>query len=139
MEHGHIEHEEHACERGHHHATNTLTNHEGITVTHHEGAVICSAERVIAKEYGWVRNSLAMELKKLAEWVEEQGGIVGHIKAFLTELGYTSMLSTTGDDVQIKETWKPKVIVNIAIIAFVGNDGDLCAKLVETLEKLNDV
>lgn len=140
MEHDHHEHQAHeesACDCGHHHEKSSVTNHEGITVSHHEGAVICSAERVIVKEYRWVRDTLAGELKTLADWVEDQGGMVGHIKAFLTEKGYSSMLSTTGDDVQIKETRMPKVTVNLAIIVFFKNEDLLCLKLAELLEKLS--
>lgn len=138
MEHEYHEHEDHACECDHHHETSAVTNHEGITVSHHEGAIICSAKLVVAKEYEWVKDTLASELKSLADWVEDHGGIVGHIKAFLTEQGYSSMLSTTGEDVHVKETRKPKVTVNIAIIVFIKNEKQLCLKLAELLEKFID-
>ncbi|WP_368292988.1 hypothetical protein [Dehalobacter sp. TBBPA1] len=145
MVHEHHEHEGQACQCGHHHDEHhdqheqhektTLCNQEEITVTHHEGAVIFSAERVIAKEYSWVRDRLNKELQSLAGWVEDQGGLVGHIKAFLIETGYSCMLSTTGGDVQIKETLKPKVTVNIALIVFIKNESELYSKLAETLKE----
>ncbi|WP_368293020.1 hypothetical protein [Dehalobacter sp. TBBPA1] len=146
MAHEHHEHHEHegqACQCGHHHdeqheqhEKSVLCNQEEITVTHHEGAVILSTERVIAKEYSWVRDRLNKELQSLAGWVEDQGGLVGHIKAFLTETGYTCMLSTTGEDVQIKETLKPKVTAKITLIVFINNENELYSKLAETLKKL---
>lgn len=86
-----------------------------------------------------MRATLARELKTLADWIEDQGGMVGHIKAFLKEQGNSAMLSTTGEYVQIKETLNPKVTVNIAIIAFVSNDSQLCLKFAESLEKLYPV
>lgn len=148
--HGHHDHSEHEKHDGYHnllkhqdhheHDANcgcaTEADHSEITVTRHEGAIICSVERVIAKEYAVVRDALEKEMKILAEWVEDQGGIVGHIKAFLTENAWSSMLSTTGGDVQIKENRTPKVTVNMAVIVFVKDESLLRAKLVAALKML---
>lgn len=129
--HGHHDHASH----DHHHRADS-ENYEGIEVSHHEGAIILSVERVITGEYELVRDTLSRELKILADWVEEQGGIVGHIKAFLAENGYTSMLSTTGGEVQIKESRKPKVVMKLAVIAFINDERKIWLKFAESLEKL---
>ncbi|UWG96712.1 hypothetical protein LPY66_17800 [Dehalobacter sp. DCM] len=109
---------------------------DGVIVTHHEGAVIFAAERVIAREYTWVKDTLEKELKALADAVEDQGGLVGHIKAFLTDQSNSAMLSATDGNVQIKETRHPKVMVNIAAIVFVKNEVLLHKKFADMLIKL---
>lgn len=134
--HDHIEH--HHQEKKHHHEEHQhggLGHHE-LTITHHENAVIVSAEREIRGDYNRVKEAMTRGLKDLADWVESQNGLVGHIKAHLSEKGYSAMLSTTGDDVQIKESDKQIVTVNLAVIVFVDNEEGLAEQVSQLLKEI---
>lgn len=82
--------EEDPCSCGHEHSEDHHpVKHfdEDIAITHHENAVIVSAEREISGDYTRVKEALTLGLKDLADWVKSQNGLVGHIKAHLSEKG----------------------------------------------------
>ncbi|KNZ40223.1 hypothetical protein [Acetobacterium bakii] len=109
---------------------------EELSITHHENAVIVSAEREISGDYTRIKEALSIGLKSLAGWVENQNGLVGHIKAHLSEKGGSAMLSTTGDEVQIRETANPGVLINLAVIVFVENEVGLTDQVSKMLKQL---
>ncbi|MEA4807613.1 hypothetical protein LNN31_06100 [Acetobacterium wieringae] len=131
--HDHTKHKDH----DHHQHQHPKPSHDDLSITHHENAVIVSAEREISGDYQLIKDALVLCLKELADWVESQDGLVGHIKAHLTEKGKSAMLSTTGDTVQIKEAHHPAVILNLAVIVFVADETALANQVAAMLEKLS--
>ncbi|MDR3315946.1 MAG: hypothetical protein LBS98_05675 [Coriobacteriales bacterium] len=92
-EHNHSEHS---------HADHDHSNPEGeVQLTEHEGALVASLVRDVAGSFDDIKTSLAKSLAKLADWVSENGGAVGHIKASLTDGTTIATLSTTGGAVSI--------------------------------------
>lgn len=95
--------------------------------------MIISAEREIPGDYPKIKAALATGLAELAGWVDNQNGLVSHIKAHLLQNGPSAMLSTTGDDVQIKETVQKSVLLNLAVIVFVENEAGLAEQVSQLL------
>lgn len=145
-EHQHHSHQEASCSCGHDHdkhkdhgkdkAQHPNPGHEDISITHHENAVIVSAEREISGDYILIKETLELGLKALADWVESQDGLIGHIKAHLTEKGKNAMFSTTGDVVHIKETHHPSVTLNLAVIVFVNDEAALADQVSAMIKNL---
>ncbi|MBU4440692.1 MAG: hypothetical protein L6276_02520 [Acetobacterium sp.] len=129
--HDHDDHKDH----DHHEHQHPKLGHNDISITHHENAVIVSAEREISGDYAQVKETLALGLKELADWVDNQNGLVGHIKAHLSAKGNSAMLSTTGDAVQIKETEGTGILINLAVIVFVENETGLADQVTQLLKK----
>lgn len=127
------EHKDH----DHHQHQHPELGHNDLSITHHENAIIVSAEREISGDYQLIKDALALGLKELANWVESQNGLVGHIKAHLTEKGKSTMLSTTGDTVQVKEAHHPAVILNLAVIVFIADEAALANQVSVMIEKLS--
>lgn len=136
----HHQQEPYTCSHDHddhkNHDHHTKLGDNNISITHHENAVIVSAEQEIPGDYAQAKEVLALGLKKLADWVENQNGLVGHIKAHLSAKGNSAMLSTTGDAVQIKETDSTGVLINLAVIVFVENEAGLADQVARLLDRL---
>ena len=139
----HDHHAKESCACGHDHDAHKDHQHHhdkpgqtDIAITHHENALIVSVEREISGDYNHVKETLALGLEELANWVEDQNGLVGHIKAHLSEKGSSAMLSTTGDAVQIKETSNPGILINLAVIVFVENEAGLTDQVDRLLKRL---
>lgn len=111
---GHDHEHDSDCGCGHDHSH----SHEGIESHMHDEAVVVSGKREIPGSLEKVKEDLTKELDKLAEWIEDQGGIVGHIKAYLDGAGDGYMLSNTGGGVQCTRAAGTGVHVNIAAIVF---------------------
>lgn len=136
-------HEEHDCQHHHEHSDYEHTNlasheHEGITISYHEGASVYSAEREFALKYEEAKSYVADKLEELSEWVQQNDGIVGHIKAFLTEQSRMAMLSSTGGATMEKEMCTPKVKISINAIVFIKKEGT-CCKISEIFKHLSEI
>lgn len=121
--HSHEEHgccDHHNCDHEHSHDDHENCNHDhsGIESHMHEESTVVSGKREITGDIEIISEKLQTELKKLASWVEENGGIVGHIKAYLDGGGRGYMLSTTGDEVHCKEMQSSLVHVVVTAIVF---------------------
>ncbi|MBI4857219.1 MAG: hypothetical protein HY818_10830 [Acetobacterium woodii] len=129
--HNHDDYKDHE----HHDHQHPKLGHDDVSITHHENAVIVSAEREISGDFTQVKETLALGLKDLADWVDSQNGLVGHIKAHLSTKGNSAMISTTGDAVQIKETDSTSVSINLAVIVFIENETGLADQVTQLLKK----
>jgi len=84
------------------------------------------------------------KLKKLAEWVLDNQGIIGHIKASIEYPGSVKMYSITEDEVFIKERLDNCNTVSVAVIAaFVDKEEirrqlETCLEEVRMLENYSD-
>jgi len=91
-EHHHHEHgEDCTCRDGH------------VSVSSHDGSIIGALSGVIAADdLNCAETMLADALRSLAAAVSDLGGIVGHIKFAVTELGRGLQLSVTDEEVTVR-------------------------------------
>lgn len=127
-EHDHGHHD--CCEHGH--------DHHGIESHTHEGAAVVSGNVEITGDIEQIKEWLQIELENLALWIEEQGGIIGHIKAYIEGGGYGTMLSTTGRDVQCKTIANTAVQVNVASIVYGVNIKEVECKVADIIHKIRN-
>lgn len=124
------------------HQHNVEHTHRGVTSKIHDGALVCSGDRNIFGDLTAVKKKLTREVGKLAEWVEENKGIIGHIKGLVDVRGSVYMVSTTGGETASKEM--PISNITIYLVAIVFNI-DMkkvecrMASLLDIVEKDNDV
>jgi hypothetical protein len=105
---------------------------DGITFNIHNGALVCSANRHLIGDLEEIKNRLATEAGLLDKWVEEQGGITGHIKAIVSVNSPVCRISATAGEVDVKEL--PIRDVHVSLVAIVFEiDQAVLKQQVETL------
>ena len=119
----HIHDHEHCreTEHDHHHHDHEHTQEQLplLDIDEHEGALIGTVRCRITGEYAQVTEELEKAVKDLAEEIDRQGGIVGHIKAFVKEENRSCMLSLTEPgEVHRIPADNPAVLAEIANIIF---------------------
>ena len=123
-EHDHHHHDHEYCretEHDHHHHDHEHTQEQLplLDIDEHEGALIGTVRCRITGEYAQVTEELEKAVKDLAEVIDRQGGIVGHIKAFVKEENRSCMLSLTEPgEVHRIPADNPAVLAEIANIIF---------------------
>ncbi len=139
-EHHHHEHGE-DCGCGHHHEHEHHHHEHGapyiIDGHTHEGASVGTGTLTVTGHYQELEDTVRNELKALADWTAEQGGIIGHIKSSLVST-HTAMLSITEDEVNTISSDTEEVRINMAAIVFAipledvkARVEDICKKLVQ--------
>jgi hypothetical protein len=78
-------------------------------------------------------------LNELAAWIDARNGVVGHIKASVSENGRSSTISNTGDGVATKEFAPDITTVSMASIIFAVPEDEYCAKFEEVVESLKSL
>ena len=122
--HDHSHHEHEHCqeaEHSHHHHDHEHAQEQLplLDIDEHEGALIGTVRCRITGEYAQVTEELEKAVKDLAEEIDRQGGIVGHIKAFVKEENRSCMLSLTEPgEVHRIPADNPAVLAEIANIIF---------------------
>ena len=120
----HRHHENEHCqeaEHDHHHHDHEHTQEQLplLDIDEHEGALIGTVRCRIPGDYAQVTEELEQAVKNLAEEIDRQGGIVGHIKAFVKEENRSCMLSLTEPgEVHRIPADHPAVLAEIANIIF---------------------
>jgi hypothetical protein len=109
---------------------------DGITSDFHNNALVCSANRHITGDLEEIKKKLASEAGLLDKWVEEQGGITGHIKAIVSVNGPVCRISTTGGEVDIKELPIKNVHVSLVAIVFEVDKTVLEHRIISLLDSL---
>ena len=123
-EHDHHHHDHEYCretEHDHHHHDHEHTQEQLplLDIDEHEGALIGTVRCRIPGDYAQVTEELEKAVKDLAEEIDRQGGIVGHIKAFVKEENRSCMLSLTEPgEVHRIPADNPAVLAEIANIIF---------------------
>ena len=139
--HGHHHHdhdEECGCGHEHHHEHHDHDHdheheHEhgvpSLEMSFHDEAVIATVRCVIPGTYDEASEVLKSAMKKTAAEIEDNGGLIGHIKAFAKEENRSCMISIPeADDIQVKEAAAPSLHVECANIVF-----GLTAEKLETI------
>lgn len=100
-----------------------------VTVTHHEGAIVGALEQTVSGNAGERKALVRDAISGLARWTEEQGGLIGHIKASLQTKEGTAIFSCTGDEVHIREFPDPGTTLAFTAIVFFVNEEQLKKRL----------
>lgn len=90
-----------------------------LEVTTHETAIVGTVKCKIPVKYDEGIKILKKASTDIAKEIEDLGGIIGHIKAFVKEEGRSCMISVTeADDIQLKEGSANVLHVEMANIVF---------------------
>ncbi|AFA49149.1 hypothetical protein [Acetobacterium woodii] len=118
-----------------------------IKTTIHEGAIAIAGEETYSdKSFEYLQTIMVEEFSAMNEWIEASGGIVGHIKSFITTTNQKMMISTTGDQIighiqpsekRVKEEEKEEVLISVALIVFNMPQIDLEKRLISLFDKLH--
>lgn len=125
----HAESCNHHHHSGHHH-------HHGIESHLHDDVLVCSGKRDIIGDLETIKQNLVGEIKILANWIQEMGGIIGHVKALVERDSPVTMISTTGEDVTIKEMAGSTIHVSVVAIVFNTNVQSLECRIVSLFDAL---
>lgn len=79
---------------------------------------------------------ISEEMQKLAQWVDEHGGIIGHIKAKMTVSEPTVFLSITLDVLQRKVAAENRASIGFAAIVFNVSQDELRKKVFDIYHRL---
>lgn len=107
-----------------------------LLLEHREGAAVCTLELPLSGGFGIMRECVRDTIAALAQWTQEQGGLVGHIKASLQTGSGTVVYSCTGDGVYIREYPDTGSLLTLVVIAFFVDDLALKKWLEQWLEGL---
>jgi|GEM_PF-2842154 hypothetical protein len=91
---------------------------DGITTAFHNNALVCSANRHVTGDIEQIKKKLLAEASLLDKWVEDQGGITGHIKAIISVNGPVCRISATAGEVDLKELPIRNFHVSLVAIVF---------------------
>lgn len=117
--HDHDHHHDHEHEHHHHDHEHNEAPKQGVTMSRHDDAIIGTVVINIKGDYESGVNTLKRCMNEVARWVEDEGGLVGHIKAFVREEVRSCMISVPeAGDVQIKEGGCRQICVENANIVF---------------------
>ena len=111
------EHHPHT-EHTHEHSGNFSQIPDGITCKIHDGALVVSGNKHIFGDLEPVKQNLEREIGQLDTWVEEHGGITGHIKAIVSVNGPVCRISATGGEVESKNLQLKDTHISIVAIVF---------------------
>ena len=118
-----------------------------IETTLHEGAVAIAGETTVRdKSFDACQTIIQEDFITLNDWITDCGGIVGHLKSYISSLDQKAMISTTGD--QVSCLMQPSEVgavvqndgvqISIALIVFNIPQQDLEAKLIGLFERLKN-
>jgi hypothetical protein len=116
----HAEHEHHHEHGGHDH-----DEHDPISISRHEDSIIAVYKRSIDGPYDKAVTLAEAGMRLVAEEITAKGGIIGHIKAFVTACGDRCMLSLTdaAGGVQKNPIAGESAIFELVVIVFcIGED-----------------
>ena len=135
--HGHEHHQGHSCtndhENEHHYDKN---GNDGILLTHHNGAIILSLSRELPLNFDKSEKILQNKMEELSAWVNKQGGLVGHIKAYVTQKSKSAMISTTGNGCNIIPAESDSTLLDLTVIVFMVDEHQMCHRINEMLEHM---
>ena len=127
-EHGH-DHGDHDHDHDHDHdeVAKELANGQVVVNLHEEGALITSGTLSLSGvDVDDISSRLAHALNNVARNIEEAGGLIGHLKASITE-STVRMLSTTAVETEVSVLLSPQsgLVINVILIAFMVEESDM--------------
>lgn len=137
-EHHHHDHDhEHGHE--HHHADEVVLidrNGAFLSMMDHEGSLVASYRFALACPLDEARERLSQFAVRLSADIDEQGGIVGHIKAFAANQGPSFRVSVTADEPDVIDFDETSVRVEGVAIVLAVDRAWYEQTMVERIEAL---
>ncbi len=129
MEHHHHHHHDHGpdctcgCQDHHEHHHH---HEERIRVSVHDVSVAGSLSLTVSMEYAEGVRLFSRILSEISGKITAHGGIVGHIKALITDMSKSCMLSVTDEEeASVSEYTSPRILVEVACITMAMEPGEL--------------
>ena len=119
----------HYCEHKHEHHPHDHPVTDCAMITHHEESIICTYETTVEQPLTAISRKIESLLEDIRNFVDTNGGLVGHIKAYLQECGDGIFLSTTGGRVQAQQVMGKSVQVTFTAIVFACDETALCREV----------
>jgi hypothetical protein len=134
-------HGDHGHAHGDHHHDHQELTPGVVDLQNHEGAQVATLQEFLQGDFKALESMLSAWLKALAQSVIEAEGIVGHIKASLSDGSSVSTLSTTDGNVNITQVATgagsstdqtgADSDTQLTLVAIIFNiDGDLLSQMV---------
>lgn len=101
-------------------------SHDGMKIEEKDGVINVAGVRIVEGDYDALEEQAITEMEMLTQWVERQGGIVGHVKTYLEERGSASALTCAGGQVHVDRTKESRTNV-ILSAEFLHVDGEKTA------------
>ena len=91
-------------------------------ITHHGDAIICSFETILDCGLEEAKEKVLTAIKMVEQLVNEENGLIGHIKAHIKESGRSISISTTGGPATIMNGISTETEVSFTAIVFFVNE-----------------
>ncbi|MCI8673861.1 MAG: hypothetical protein HFI89_10330 [Lachnospiraceae bacterium] len=91
-------------------------SHDGMKIEEKAGVIDVAGVRIVEGDYDALEEQAITEMEMLTQWVERQGGIVGHVKTYLEERGSASSLTLAGGQVQVERTKESRTNVILSAV-----------------------
>lgn len=108
-----------------------MTGKLSIKLEHHESTTMCSLKMTSQGIYNQTCNNLQHFLKNICDWIEKEGGIIGHIKGTAKEKNRICFFSTTGHGISTKEYLHPETDIDVILLTLCIDDALLIQKVKE--------
>ncbi len=100
-----------------------------IKLQHHEDALIISTTQSAGININDFCQKLELFLNEISEYIESEGGLVGHLKGFIHETNHGISFSCTGAETTFKTYDLEKVDFSIVLIVYNIPEDNLMNKL----------
>ena len=128
---------EHMHHHHHHEEDCCCEEHGGIHVSFHEGALIGTlAGHVHADSVDAAKEQLASAMTALAARINGSGGVIGHIKAIVSEEGRGWQISVTEEEAMARSLSPSAIHADCTVIVFAIEEDVLRAYMNDTIGAL---
>lgn len=98
----------------------------GVEIAEHEGALIGTVSgHISASDIENAKDILSSEMKRLGALINESGGVIGHIKAIVSEEGRGYQISVTDEEAVMRTLMPSSYHADVAVIIFAIEPDDL--------------
>lgn len=120
--------------KGHRHIHIIEKEIAGVKVSRHEDALIFNISKEYQLPYQELLTIIAQKLEDLSAWVDENGGLVGHIKGYITDETHSAMVSVTESCCHITRNTNALVKFSLTCIVFGVDKEKMCHKIAQILQ-----
>ena len=131
------EHDHECHDHEHHHSCDNriIVGSGYVDANTHDEASVISAVGVIKGDPEVAKAKMHTCLEELGKWVEDSGGVIGHIKCSLETKAITTM-SITSDIVDVANSFEPSTQLTMAAIVYCISPQELQKHVVIQLKPL---
>ena len=129
---------EHDHHHHHHHDEDCCCEESGgVEISFHEGALIGTLTgHIQADSIDAAKDLLSAAMTELAAHISGAGGVIGHIKAIVSEEGRGWQISVTDTEAVERSLLPSAIHADCAVIVFAVEEDELCAFMQDTIGTL---